>query len=168
MNKYFLIIILAALFVGCGNNKVAECKPCSEALNEYLKQYPLSEPQDMYKLVFQDIYGPGHLITDSFSCAQYLLAEVDEMSDTVIMPLYEYTLCDSNFVRINLCLLRDGVIGIEQLTSAVMRSAEGITSPDPKFVMRHSQAFSEAYHPHYRIVRRDLFENEILPMIKTK
>ena len=32
--------------------------------------------------------------------------------------------------------------------------------------MHHSRAYNAAYHPHYRIVRRDLFEKEILPKIK--
>ena len=29
----------------------------------------------------------------------------------------------------------------------------------------HSQRFKDAYAPHYRIVRRDLFEKEILPLL---
>ena len=81
------------------------------------------------------------------------------------MPLYEYTLCDSHFVRVNLNLVQSGVITAEQLADAMVRSAEGMPTPDKKYVVSHSAAFREAYHPHYRIVRRDIFEQEILPLI---
>lgn len=36
-----------------------------------------------------------------------------------------------------------------------------------KYVMHHSRAYGVAYHPHYRILRRDIFEKEILPYVKT-
>ncbi|MBO4917273.1 MAG: hypothetical protein J5374_05285 [Bacteroidales bacterium] len=32
-------------------------------------------------------------------------------------------------------------------------------------IMHHSDAFSEAYHPHYRIIARDIFEKELKPLI---
>lgn len=35
-----------------------------------------------------------------------------------------------------------------------------------KYVVHHSRKFNEHYHPHYRIIRRDLFEEKILPMLK--
>lgn len=35
-----------------------------------------------------------------------------------------------------------------------------------KYVMHHSEKYGEAYNPHYRIVRRDIFESEILPLIE--
>ena len=88
-----------------------------------------------------------------------------ELPGTSDFPLYEYTLCDSNFVRINLRVIKDGRISLQQLTSAVLRSAEGMPQPDLGQVKHHSRAFNEAYHPHYRIVRRDIFEKEILPLI---
>lgn len=138
-------------------------EPCADALIAYALRYPAAEPTDLYKLVFQDLYGPGHLLTDSAACAMYIDREVASMGDSTALPLYEYTLCDSHFVRINLNLVKDGTLGTGQLTSAVMRSAEGLPSPDPRFVMSHSQAFKAAYNPHYRIVRRDIFENEIAP-----
>ena len=32
-------------------------------------------------------------------------------------------------------------------------------------ILHHSQAFGEAYHPHYRIIARDIFERELKPLI---
>ena len=34
-----------------------------------------------------------------------------------------------------------------------------------KYVMHHSRRYNKAYHPHYRIIRRDLFERDILPYL---
>ena len=168
MNRIIAFIFAAALLVACQPPQPASEAgvPCADALTAYVDRYPAAEPQDLYKLVFQDLYGPGHLLTDSAACAHYINDEVGSMPDCNGMPDYEYTLCDSNFVRVNLLLVSRGTVGVEQLTSAVIRSAEGMPTPDPRFVLSHSAAFKAAYAPHYRIVRRDIFENEILPLIK--
>lgn len=140
-------------------------KSCADELIAYVEEYPAAEPQDLYKLVFQDLYGPGHLLTDSADCAGYIEKEVAAMDDSNGLPDFEYTLCDGRFVRVNLLLVQRGDISVEKLTSAVMRSAEGLPTPDHRFVMSHSAAFKTAYDPHYRIVRRDIFESELLPFI---
>ena len=36
------------------------------------------------------------------------------------------------------------------------------------YVMHHSRAFNQHYHPHYRIIRKDLFEQYILPAIENR
>ena len=35
-----------------------------------------------------------------------------------------------------------------------------------KYVMHHSEAYGKAYHPHYRIIHRSVFEEQILPKLK--
>ncbi len=35
-----------------------------------------------------------------------------------------------------------------------------------KYAISHSPEYREAYHPHYRIVERHIFEKEIKPLIK--
>jgi hypothetical protein len=34
-----------------------------------------------------------------------------------------------------------------------------------KYVVHHSEKFNKHYHPHYRIIRKDLFEEKILPKL---
>lgn len=34
-----------------------------------------------------------------------------------------------------------------------------------KYVVHHSRKFNKHYHPHYRIIRKDLFEEKILPKL---
>ena len=160
--KPWVIPAIIALFLAPRTSQAQ----CPQALMEYAGRYPAAEPQDLYKLVFQDLYGPGHLLTDSLADVRYISKEIDEMGDSSSLPLYEYTLCDSNFVRVNLMLVKHGDLPLERLVSAVMRSAQGLPSPAPRFVMSHSAAFKAAYAPHYRIVRRDIFESELLPCLK--
>ena len=164
------LLMLSAFFLSPSSAQ------CNRALMQYAERYPKAESQDLYKLVFQDLYGPGHLLTNADDARRYIGQEVEQMSDSaypqyihhdtpIPFPLCEYTLCDSNFVRVNLVLVKRGVIELEELVSAVMRSAEGLPTPDPRFVMTHSKAFKEAYDPHYRIIRRDIFEREFLGLI---
>ncbi|MBP3670796.1 MAG: hypothetical protein J6J06_02405 [Bacteroidaceae bacterium] len=37
-----------------------------------------------------------------------------------------------------------------------------------KYVVHHSKLYNELYNPHYRIIRRDIFENEILPLLRER
>lgn len=34
------------------------------------------------------------------------------------------------------------------------------------YIMRHSKTYNTNYHPHYRLIHRTIFEQEILPLIK--
>lgn len=34
-----------------------------------------------------------------------------------------------------------------------------------KYMMHHSRQYNEYYHPHYRIIHKDVFEQEILPLL---
>lgn len=169
MKSVFSCLTALLLLASCSNPQNSEFKiqnpPCADALIAYAERYPAAEPQDLYKLVFQDLYGPGHLLTDSIAAVRYIGREVDEMPDSTSLPLYEYTLCDSHFVRVNLLALKRGTLQLGPFVSALLRSAEGLPTPDPRFVLSHSQGFKEAYHPHYRIIRRDIFEREILPLL---
>lgn len=179
MKSVFSCLTALLLLASCSNPQNSEFKiqpsPCAEALIAYAERYPAAEPQDLYKLVFQDLYGPGHLLTDSLAAVRYIGREVEEMPDDSSLlaphsslPLYEYTLCDSHFVRVNLLALKRGTLQLGPFVSALLRSTEGLPTPDPRFVMSHSQAFKEAYHPHYRIIRRDIFEREILPILQAR
>ena len=167
MKKTATVLIAVVLLASC-QQKTHEtsCNSCAEALMTYSEQYPAAEPTDLYKMVFQALYGPGHLLTDSTAALRYITAELETMDNPSGMPHYEYTLCDSNFVRVNLSLVQHGAITAEQLADAMVRSAEGLPTPDHRYVVSHSAAFKAAYNPHYRIVRRDIFEQEILPLIQ--
>lgn len=35
-----------------------------------------------------------------------------------------------------------------------------------KYASHHSIAYNEAYHPHYRLIEKTIFEKELLPLIE--
>ena len=176
----------------------------AEVLGAYMRKYPEAHLQDVYKSCFQDVYGPGHIIKDSATCARYI---VDEMGQTDVsdlrFPDYEPTGVEGNFVRVNLRVLKDGRVPLDLFVRLLMQSADvkqkmplydwkgqwdrlqktlDTITPRPKnfdadaanlrswldrgeVMVHHSRHFNESYAPHYRIIRRDLFEKHLLPLI---
>ena len=176
----------------------------AEVLGAYMRKYPEAHRQDVYKSSFQDVYGPGHIIKDSATCARYI---VDEMGQTDVsdlrFPDYEPTGVEGNFVRVNLRVLKDGRVPLDLFVRLLMQSADvrqkmplydwkgqwdrlqktlDTITPRPKnfdadaanlrswldrgeVMVHHSRHFNESYAPHYRIIRRDLFEKHLLPLI---
>ena len=64
---------------------------------------------------------------------------------------------------------------IQQAVRTVKPSLEGFEKDstllsnllkEGKYVVHHSQKFNDHYHPHYRIIRKDIFEEKILPRLK--
>lgn len=175
-----------------------------QVLANYMKHFPEAQLQDVYKLCFQDVYGPGHLIKDSASCAQYIVREMEQMTPgRHPYPEYEYTGVEGNYVRVNIKVIKDGKIDLGRFVQLLMQSARQdnpmplydwrgqwqrlqtlLRTVDPRpnhfdedaanleqlfdrgeYVYHHSPGFNEAYAPHYRLIRRDLFEQEILPLL---
>ncbi len=179
----------------------------TRVLIEYMRSYPQAHLQDIYKSCFQDVYGPGHLIQDSASYAQYILDEISLMDPANrTFPDYEYTGIEGNFVRVNLRVVQDGRIDLGRFVSLSMQSAQlqhpmpayewkgtweriavkaSHVTPRPKNytaeaaalhthvnnggkAVHHSLRFNQCYAPHYRLIRRDLFEKELLPLLSTR
>ena len=172
------------------------------AVENQLKEYPKSTLQDLYKNFFQDYFGPGHIVSDTTSAGAYLdseLASFEEAEGTY----YEPTGYNGNFYRVNLSVVKEGIISRDVFFDAFVRSVSSI-QPMPveewqkewamidsviytmnlslvdyaqereklfsllkqgKFVMHHSEQFSKEYDPHYRIIGRDIFLKEILPLL---
>lgn len=68
-------------------------------LTQHAKRYPLMQPQDAVKLIYQSEFGGGHLIDDITSCKNRLKQEY-ESAPSKELPLYENI--SENIVRINL------------------------------------------------------------------
>ena len=204
---FFILMASLPLWVCCSRTAqsapaVAECE--AQTLADYMRRFPQAQLQDVYKLCFQDTYGPGHIISDSLHCLQGILDEMQRMdtADTRY-PDYEYTCTGGNYVRVNLRVLQDGRVPLQQFVQLLMQSATlqhpmevsewcgrwddllavlDTVEPRPlnyeedaaniravlesgETAVHHSRHFNEAYAPHYRIIRRDLFDKELLPLI---
>lgn len=87
-----------------------------------LASRPLAAASDIYKLLHQSVFGPGHIIQSEDSAREYLLKEMESLGQT--MPgekLYE-DLGDGMF-RVNLRPLRDSKKPVEDLLAAMIMTA---------------------------------------------
>ena len=197
-------MVAALLLAGCTTKGGGPDKGDREALKQYMETYPEAHLQDIYKSCFQNIFGVAHLISDTQACVDYLAAEMEELDpDDREYSLYEYTLPDSHYVRVDLHAVAEGLVPQDLLVALLMESAitpapmtqaewaarwqelkaaADALDPRPegyeqeaaeidsllaagKHVWHHSRRYNEVYHPHYRLVRRDLFESRILPLL---
>ena len=203
------IITLATLFIFmCITVQMAaqssNGKDCGETLQRYMKTYPASDLCDVYKFCFQDVFGPAHLSLDTVKNIKNINEEIARFK-TLNGPDYEYTGCEGNYVRVNLSLVKRGVLEAHSLADCLSRSSEPPnlmtieewkyrwgqlektllhTTPQPGhfaldsesiealldrggYAVHHSYSYNSTYNFHYRIIRRDIFEKEILPLIST-
>lgn len=125
--KQLIIIILFMAFINpviayAGNgNKDFENK-VRETIIHQMEIYPESELKDLYKLFFQDRFGPGHLINDTIKAKQYLLNELNSYSE-ISGDMFEYTGWEHNFCRVNLSVIKNGLISADVLLNALVKSA---------------------------------------------
>ena len=85
-------------------------------------RYPLMEPRDAVKLIYQNEFGGGHLIPDVPACQEYLQKEYTSVRQDPDTSLLEDI--GNGLVRVNLAALDAHGISPEELGSAFIRSAE--------------------------------------------
>ena len=85
----------------------------------HAKRYPLMQPRDAVKLIYQNEFGGGHLIRDEQACLNYLRREYAAVEKDPTAPLYEDI--GNGIVRVNLTALKEEDLG--QLGKAFIDSA---------------------------------------------
>lgn len=88
-------------------------------LAENAEKYPLMQPQDAVKLIYQNEFGSGHMIRDVESCLDWLRHEYLATKHDPTLPLYEPI--GNRIYRVNLAALESG--DLEPLGMAFMRTA---------------------------------------------
>ena len=199
MRSIITILAISLLMFSC---KETESGQIRTAVENQLKAYPKSTLQDLYKNFFQDYFGPGHIVSDTTSAGAYLDRELASF-EKAGGAYYEPTGYNGNFYRVNLSVVKEGIISRDVFFDAFIRSVSSIQPisieewkkewamidsvinkmnlslanyteereklfsliAEGKFVMHHSGPFSEAYDPHYRIIGKEIFLKEILPLL---
>lgn len=100
------------------------------ALEYQKKYYPASQYRDVYKNFMQDFYGPGHILNDTTAAGNYLRSE---LSDTQVFegPDFEPTGYKGNFYRVNIGLIKEGIIPYDIFFEAFVESVRNIVPPSP-------------------------------------
>ena len=90
-----------------------------QILREHAKRYPLMQPTDAVKLIYQNEFGGGHLIRDEEACLNYLRREYTSVAKDPTVPLYEDI--GNGIIRVNLAAVKPE--DLEQLGRAFIDSA---------------------------------------------
>ena len=85
----------------------------------HAKRYPLMQPRDAVKLIYQNEFGGGHLIRDEQACLNYLRREYAAVEKDPTALLYEDI--GNGIVRVNLAAVKPE--NLEQLGRDFIRSA---------------------------------------------
>jgi hypothetical protein len=88
-------------------------------LRAHAQRYPLMQPTDAVKLIYQNEFGGGHLIKDEVSCLNYLRREYASVAKDSHAPLYEEI--GNGIVRVNLAAVKED--DLEQLGKDFIRCA---------------------------------------------
>ena len=71
----------------------------------HARRYPLMQPRDAVKLIYQNEFGGGHLIRDEEACLNYLRREYADLEKDPTAPMYEDI--GNGIVRVNLAAVRE-------------------------------------------------------------
>jgi hypothetical protein len=85
----------------------------------HAKRYPLMQPCDAVKLIYQNEFGGGHLIRDEEACLNYLHREYADLEKDPTAPLYENI--GNGIARVNLAAVK--AEDLERLGRAFIDSA---------------------------------------------
>lgn len=101
-----------------------------EILLSHAKKYPLMQPRDAVKLLYQSSFGGGHLIRDEAACLKYLQREYAAVPQTDT-PLLEDI--GNGMVRVMLSALDAHEYSPQQLGMDFIRSAASVQGSQEAF-----------------------------------
>ena len=106
-----------------------------EILLRHAGKYPLMQPTDAVKLLYQNEFGGGHLIQDEAACLSYLYREYAATLQTDV-PLLEEI--GNGIVRVYLAALDSHGYTPEQLGQDFIRSASTLQGSSDSFLKKLS------------------------------
>ena len=98
----------------------------------HAKRYPLMQPTDAVKLIYQNEFGGGHLIRDEQACLNYLRREYADLEKDPTVPLYEDI--GNGIVRVNLAAVKED--DLERLGRDFIHSAAAHTGTTASFLRK--------------------------------
>lgn len=105
-----------------------------QILAAHAEQYPLMLPQDAVKLLYQNEFGGGHLITDTKASLARLRAEYADVERDPQAPLFENI--GNGLVRVMLAALDSNEYPLEALNEDFARSAQLHTGSREAFLQK--------------------------------
>lgn len=99
----------------------------------HIERYPQAQLRDVYKLIFQGVYGVGHIITGK--TREYLMEEAGRipLEDYPDRPLLEPVSPDGSIVRVNLRPFLRLNLSLDGLFQVMTASAD-VEGDDERFI----------------------------------
>jgi len=92
-------------------------------IDDHLAHYPAMEPADVYKLLYQGVLGPEHLIASPEAFADRLRTEYGAVPPDQTQPLWEPVRPDGRLGRVNLRPFKARGGDVERLIAACLETA---------------------------------------------
>lgn len=92
-----------------------------QILRHHARKYPQMQPTDAVKLIYQNVFGGGHLIREPAACRCALLHEYEDTPQIFHSPLLENI--GNGMVRVMLSAIDGSGYSIEQLGYDFVRSS---------------------------------------------
>ena len=93
-----------------------------QVLRRHARKYPMMQPKDAVKLIYQNVFGGGHLVQDPVSCRIALQREYECTPQDPHAPLLESI--GNGLVRVMLNAMDGSDYSIQQLADDFIRSSE--------------------------------------------
>jgi hypothetical protein len=95
-------------------------------IQSHVTRYPLMDVQDVYKLLHQSVFGPGHSIPNKKAAREWLEQEAGLCTPNKAEPLFESVHPEHELVRVNLRPYLAVGGRLPNLLDAYIRSAEAV------------------------------------------
>ena len=120
--------MLIAISILCA--VMLQAQDIKQFVNRQMQIYPKSRLLDIYKSCFQDFMGAEHLVSNRERVKAYLDEELNTTTLDELMP-WQYEPCgtDSNYYRVSIRTVKEGIIAEDMLLDAFIRSANSVKRP---------------------------------------
>ena len=105
-----------------------------QVLRRHARKYPMMLPTDAVKLIYQNVFGGGHLIRDPEACRNALLREYEKTPQDSCGPLLESI--GNGMVRVMLNAIDNSGYNIRQLGDDFIRSSQEHTGNLKGFLIK--------------------------------
>ena len=96
-------------------------------IQQHLSWYPLMQPRDVYKLLYQGVMGSEHMIHSQQEFTSYLHVEFEQLQPDPTQHLLEPIRPDGSLLRLNLRRYKSRQFDLDLLAQFLMKTAQLIT-----------------------------------------
>jgi len=130
MNKICIITTILVVFLfSCNSKNINKTNHQWESLIiMHMTQYPDMQVDDIYKMVYQGIMGPGHLGSNPGIILEYINREMSRIETSQQENLIENISPDSEYIRINLKRFKSEQLSPDTLAVIIVKS--GCNAPE--------------------------------------